>query len=409
MHLIHLKEKKIVLEWIIKDEIAINLLSSRYVIAKARNEGIRAIISLSEKQLPEEWIPKDMEYRCLSIKSYSVPDLFKLKEFFLYAGFLKRVKFPFVIYYANNLSQAALLSALYLVYNGETVEDAIETVSGKVEPHWTDEQMGFIHDVANHIKLFYLSKRIAKFYETDMLIHLLRKQCPWDREQTHKSLIPELIEEPLELVQAIKKESIPEVVEELGDVLLQILLHSAIGEENGKFSIDKVLDKLFVKMHRRHPHVFGKSNVKGSKEVLRQWETIKKIEKKDRPIDIAKVLAGLITSSDIQNEARKKGLDFSNINQIEQKIEEELGEVKREIKRGKDPSYEIGDLIFSVVNLSRFLDIDPAHALFISMEKFRKRFEKVKEKTNNNIESFSEKQLDRIWAQIKNEERREKN
>jgi len=266
-----------------------------------------------------------------------------------------------------------------------------------------------MYNIADHIKLFYLNKRMTKFYEADMQVQLLRKLCPWDREQTHKSLIPELIEEPLELVQAIKKESFSSITEELGDVLLQILLHSVIGEEEGKFSLDEVLDGLFDKMYRRHPHVFGESSVKQSNEVLKQWEAIKKIEKNGRSVDIAKVLAGLISAFDIQDEARKRGFDFSHIDQIMQKVKEELDEVKMEIEQGRDPASEIGDLLFSVVNLSRFSDVDPAHALFLSMEKFRERFEKIREKTDNKIEKFSDKQLGEIWEQIKKDERREKN
>jgi len=336
-------------------------------------------------------------------------DLIELREFFLYSGFLKRIRFPFVIYYENDLPSVSMLAALYLVYNGEKVVNAIKTVESKVILNWTDEQKGFMYNIADHIKLFYLNKRMTKFYEADMQVQLLRKLCPWDREQTHKSLIPELIEEPLELVQAIKKESFSSITEELGDVLLQILLHSVIGEEEGKFSLDEVLDGLFDKMYRRHPHVFGESSVKQSNEVLKQWEAIKKIEKNGRSVDIAKVLAGLISAFDIQDEARKRGFDFSHIDQIMQKVKEELDEVKMEIEQGRDPASEIGDLLFSVVNLSRFSDVDPAHALFLSMEKFRERFEKIREKTDNKIEKFSDKQLGEIWEQIKKDERREKN
>ena len=391
-------------KWIIKNEVAVSTLYSKDAVIDAHKRGIRAIVSFSEKELPKEWIPLDMEYKHFFMRG-ETPHLFTIREFLLYTNFLKRIKFPFVIF-SDDLNKATLLSAIYLLYNGKTVSDAINTVSKKTESQLTVKQLNLIRDVFLHIELFHLNDRVTKFYETDLLIHLLRKQCPWDREQTHKSLIPELIEEPLELVEAIKKSSFNGIIEELGDVALQILLHSAIGEEENKFSIDYVFDGIFAKMYRRHPHVFGKDRINKSKEVLRQWEEIKKKEKKDRPIDIAKVLAGFITAFDVQNEARKEGFDFTSIDQVEQKIGEELQELKDQIKNGSDPSEELGDLIFSVINLSRFLNIDPAHALFISMEKFRKRFEKVKRKTNNNIKSFSAEELDKIWEQVKNEERR---
>ena len=391
-------------KWIIKNEVAVSTLYSKDAVIDAHKRGIRAIVSFSEKELPKEWIPLDMEYKHFIMKG-ETPHLFSIREFLLYTNFLKRIKFPFVIF-SDDLNKATLLSAIYLLYNGKTVSDAINTVSKKTESQLTVKQLNLIRDVSLHIELFHLNNRVTKFYETDLLIHLLRKQCPWDREQTHKSLIPELIEEPLELVEAIKKSSFNGIVEELGDVTLQILLHSAIGEEENKFSIDDVFDGIFTKMYRRHPHVFGRNKLNKSKEVLRQWEEIKKKEKKDRPIDIAKVLASFITAFDVQNEARKEGFDFTSIVQVEQKIEEELQELRDQIKNGDDPSEELGDLIFSVINLSRFLNIDPSHALFISMEKFRKRFEKVKRKTNNNIKSFSAEELDKIWEQVKNEERR---
>jgi len=397
------------LNWIIKNEIAVDSMPLKNKMKEAQREGVKAIILLANEPIPKEWIPCNITHKCFSADIFLQSDLIELREFFLYSGFLKRIRFPFVIYYENDLPSVSMLAALYLVYNGEKVVNAIKTVESKVILNWTDEQKGFMYNIADHIKLFYLNKRMTKFYEADMQVQLLRKLCPWDREQTHKSLIPELIEEPLELVQAIKKESLSSITEELGDVLLQILLHSVIGEEEGKFSLDEVLDGLFDKMYRRHPHVFGESSVKQSNEVLKQWEAIKKIEKNGRSVDIAKVLAGLISAFDIQDEARKRGFDFSHIDQIMQKVKEELDEVKMEIEQGRDPASEIGDLLFSVVNLSRFSDVDPAHALFLSMEKFRERFEKIREKTDNKIEKFSDKQLGEIWEQIKKDERREKN
>ncbi len=390
-------------KWIIKNEVAVSNLYSKDAIRDVRKKGIRAVISFSKKELPKEWIPPDMECRHFVMKE-KTPHLSDLKEFLLYTNFLKRIKFPFVIF-SDDLNKVTLLSAMYLMYNGKTATDAVNAASKKAESHLTAKQLNFIHDVSLHIELFHLNERVTKFYETDLLIHLLRKQCPWDREQTHLSLIPELIEEPLELVEAIKKSSFDGIIEELGDVMLQILLHSAIGEEENKFSINNVMDGIFTKMYRRHPHVFGNNKLSESKEVLKQWEKIKRTEKKDHPVDIAKVLAGLITAFDVQEEAGKEGFDFASVDQVEQKVKEEMQELKDQIKKGDDPSEELGDLIFSVINLSRFLNIDPAHALFISMEKFRKRFEKVKRKTNNNIKNFSAEELDKIWEQVKSEER----
>jgi tetrapyrrole methylase family protein/MazG family protein len=248
-----------------------------------------------------------------------------------------------------------------------------------------------------------LNDDLTAFYDFDSLIELLRNQCPWDREQTHVSLIPELIEESLELAEAIKKNDFSGMREELGDVFLQIVLHSVIAKEEGKFSMKDVINEVFDKMYKRHPHVFGRANVSKSEEVLKQWEEIKKVEKKNRPVDIAKVLAALITSFDVQNEAREAGFDFSSVGQIEEKIEEELEEVKLALKEEDNVSEEVGDLLFSVINLARFLHIDPAHALFLSLEKFRKRFESVKRNSNGKLMEMNERDKDRLWNNAKKE------
>ena len=192
--------------------------------------------------------------------------------------------------------------------------------------------------------------------------------------------------------------------EELGDVLLQVVLHSVIAEQEGKFSIKDVTSGIFAKMYRRHPHVFGETNVKDSKSVLNQWENIKKKEKKNRTVDIAKVLAALIVAFDEQEDARKAGFDFTSVNQIFDKISEETEELKAALKSNESVSEELGDLLFSVINLARFLRIDPAHALFLSIDKFRKRFEFVKGASKGKLAEMSESEKDNLWKEAKKRE-----
>ncbi len=387
-------------KWIIENEIAVGNSLTENEIKEIRNTGVRAIISVTGDKIPEKWKLGDMEYRSFHFKESAMPDVFNLREFLLYAAFLKKAHFPFSIYSKKSVSKGLFFVALYLVYTGKTLDEA-KNLIGKMGIFLSAKQESFLQQFNKSIDLYYLNDELKAFYNFNGLIKLLRRQCPWDREQTHISLVPELIEEPLELAEAIKKNDFEGIQEELGDVLLQVVLHSEIAEGEGKFSIKDVMNAIFEKMYRRHPHVFGKANVKRSKDVLKQWEKIKKEEKKGSPVDIAKVLAALITAFDIQEDARKEGFDFSNRHQIEGKIEEEFVEVKEALNKKENVPEEIGDLLFSVINLARFLHIDPAHSLFLSMDKFRKRFDKVKEKSNGRLKEISEHEKDELWNEAK--------
>ena len=234
---------------------------------------------------------------------------------------------------------------------------------------------------------------IEGFYYTYLMIKTLRRLCPWDREQTHETLLPEMIEESLELVEEIKRDNSDGMKEELGDVLLQILLHAEIAKENNEFTLKDVEEGLYQKMYERHPHVFKESNVKTGKEVLTNWE---KNKKKKETLNISKIIASFISTIDIQDEAKFIGLEFRNKEEIFGKILEELNEVKIENDNIEE---EIGDLLFSVINLARYLNIDPAHALFISYDKFGKRVERFKA-----LDKREQKDIDRAWEKIKKEE-----
>ncbi len=387
--------------WIIESEVAVSGLPSKSDIKKMRKMGIRAIISLTKEPLDRKIIPDDVEYRHFPAVEL---DSFEVREFLLYASFLKKVKFPFLIHCKDGVLRSSFYALLYLVYSGRTKEDALNVVYGEDYPDLPEEYLRFLNNFSDNILLYYLNDTLSSFYYFNELVKLLRHQCPWDREQTHESLIPELIEEPLELAEAIKKGDFEGMREELGDVLLQVILHSVIAEQEGKFSIKDVANDVFTKMYRRHPHIFGKTSVKDSKAVLDQWENIKKEEKKERTVDIAKVLAALIVAFDEQEEARRAGFDFTSVNQIFDKISEETDELKAALKVNENVSEEIGDLLFSVINLARFLRIDPAHALFLSIDKFRKRFEFVKDASNGKLTKMSESEKDNLWKEAKKRE-----
>ncbi len=387
--------------WIIESEVAVSGLPSKSDIEKMRKTGIRAIISLTKEPLDRKIIPNDVEYRHFPVVEL---DSFEVREFLLYASFLKKVKFPFLVHCKDGELRSPFYVLLYLIYSGRTKEEALNIVYGENYPDLPEDYLHFLDNFNGNIVLYYLNDTLSSFYYFNELVKLLRHQCPWDREQTHESLIPELIEEPLELAEAIKKVDFEGMREELGDVLLQVILHSVIAEQEGKFSIKDVTNDVFAKMYRRHPHIFGKTSVKDSKAVLDQWENIKKEEKKERTVDIAKVLAALIVAFDEQEEARRAGFDFTSVNQIFDKISEETEELKVALKSNENVSEELGDLLFSVINLARFLRIDPAHALFLSIDKFRKRFEFVKDASNGKLVEMSESEKDNLWKEAKKRE-----
>ncbi len=388
-------------EWIIKNEIAVGSLPGKDSVPYLRKKGIRAIISLTEERLPGEVIPDDMEYRHFPVKDVQAPDFYEIKEFLLYADFLKTVRFPFFVHCKDGLLRSPVFAAFYLIYEGRSSKNALEIIKAKTSVSFEKTIREKLFEFERFKQLSYPNSDIYSFYRFLELVRVLRKECPWDREQTHRSLIPELIEEPLELVEAIKKGDFEGIKEELGDVALQVLLHSVIAKEENRFDVSDVFEGIFQKMLRRHPHVFGESHVKDSKAVLSQWEEIKKTEKKRQTVDIAKVLASLITAFEIQEEARHLGFDFDDMSQITAKIKEETSEVERAIGESENISEELGDLLFSVINLARFLNIDPAHALFLSIDKFGKRFEYVKKKAGKNLVSMSSEEKDKLWNEAK--------
>ncbi|MGI2329731.1 nucleoside triphosphate pyrophosphohydrolase [Planococcus sp. YIM B11945] len=239
--------------------------------------------------------------------------------------------------------------------------------------------------------------------------------CPWDREQTHESLSPYLIEEAHELLQAIQEEDDAAVAEELGDVLLQIFLHAQIGQDNGYFQLEDVLEAVSAKMIRRHPHVFGDAQVSGSDEVLANWQTIKAQEKPEA----ASLLEGqerfsssLTTSYNFQKKAAKVGFTWPDAEGAWTKFEEELQEFQAETAKGsKDRQLdELGDLLFTLVNIARFFDLSPEQAMLHANRKFQQRFEYVEKRVNEGTGDFSDytlEQLDAFWNEAKQLARKE--
>ncbi|WP_421382555.1 nucleoside triphosphate pyrophosphohydrolase [Bacillus salacetis] len=234
--------------------------------------------------------------------------------------------------------------------------------------------------------------------------------CPWDIEQTHHSLKKYLIEETYELLEAIDEEDTDHIIEELGDVLLQIMLHAQIGEDEGMFTINEVIENVAEKMVRRHPHVFGEVTVENSEEVKANWETIKKAEKgsQEKPLlkGIAKGYPSLMKAYEYQKKAAKAGFDWELTDDAWEKVNEEIEEFRAEAANGDKHAQtsEFGDLLFSMVNIARFYKIHPEEALAMANKKFFNRFAYVEQKVKESgkaFEEFSLDELDQFWNEAK--------
>ena len=238
--------------------------------------------------------------------------------------------------------------------------------------------------------------------------------CPWDKEQTHATLKKYAVEEVYELLQAIDEEDDDHIVEELGDVLLQVFLHAQIGEDNGYFSMEDVLNSIADKMIRRHPHVFGGVKADSTEDVLRNWQQIKSEENRDSGDSLLegemRADSSLLTSFNYQKKVAKVGFDWPDVSGAWEKFEEELGEWKTELAEGTKDSQvdELGDLLFTIVNLARFYNLSPEQAMIQANKKFKSRFQFVEESVKKGKGDFSQytlEELDQYWNEAKKLER----
>ncbi len=237
--------------------------------------------------------------------------------------------------------------------------------------------------------------------------------CPWDRKQTHRSLRPFLLEETYEVLEALDREDSEALKEELGDLLLQILLHTQIATEEGEFTMPQVIATVVRKMIRRHPHVFGDVHVETAEDVLRNWERIKQKEakregKKDEGLldGVAKDLPALAKAQAVQRKVAEVGFDWDTLEPVWQKVFEEL----EEIRRAETPEQrfrEIGDAFFALVNLARWYNVDAESALRETVQRFMDRFREVERRLKGRGRSLGEatlEEMDAIWEEVKREE-----
>ncbi|GBE01496.1 nucleoside triphosphate pyrophosphohydrolase [bacterium BMS3Abin08] len=236
--------------------------------------------------------------------------------------------------------------------------------------------------------------------------------CPWDREQTRESLKPFLIEEAYELLEAIEENSPGKIKEEIGDLLFQLIFHARISEELGEFDIRDVLDSITEKMVSRHPHVFGNLDLESTEEVVQRWEEHKKREGKLRDSvleGVPRALPSLLRAQRVQERASRVGFDWKEAGGVLEKIEEELEEFREAVRsgEGKRMEEELGDLLFSIVNLSRFVNINPEEALRRTTDRFIRRFRYIEtgaRAMGRKLDELSLEEMDRLWEEAKEKE-----
>ncbi|MBU3145883.1 nucleoside triphosphate pyrophosphohydrolase [Clostridium sp. CF012] len=268
----------------------------------------------------------------------------------------------------------------------------------------------------DYLTSIYIPKELEATLDFQDLIEIMNtlrdeNGCAWDRQQTHESMKKFLIEECYEVLEAIDEKDEDKIIEELGDVLLQVIFHAQIGKEEGYFNINDVIKGVTRKMINRHPHIFKNIESKNPQQVLESWEKIKTYEKgfnnyTDTLKHVPKNLPGLMRACKVQEKASKLGFDFDSVEPAMEKVLEELKEVK-DVYKGKNRAKileEVGDLVFSTVNVARMLDIDPEFAVNYTIDKFINRFQYIEENASNrnlDLKDMSLAEMDALWNESK--------
>ena len=287
-------------------------------------------------------------------------------------------------------------------------EETGELTAKAVPLYELDRQKNYDHLTAAYVPgVSYLQRSRYNMDDLVQVVTRLRAPdgCPWDREQTHESILPDLLEESYEYIQAVREEDIDHMYDELGDVLLQVAMQSEIAREHGEFELTDVTSAICGKMIERHPHVFGQVKADTSEQVLENWEALKRQQRgitshADAMANVSTGLSPLLRASKVQKKAAKVGFDFDSPEEALKKVYEEADEVKENLRNGIDPEEEIGDLFFSVVNVCRLCGKNPDIALFSAVEKFISRFRGMEMQVKNAgkcVEDLTLSEMDVYW------------
>jgi XTP/dITP diphosphohydrolase len=257
------------------------------------------------------------------------------------------------------------------------------------------------------VKFALMNTRAEAFEKLVQVMDELREKCPWDRKQTIQSLRQMTLEETYELTEAITENDFRSIKEELGDLLLHIVFYSKIASEQNQFTIEEVLQGITQKLIDRHPHIYGQVQVNDEEDVKRNWEKLKLKEGKTSVLSgVPKALPALVKAMRLQEKAKQVGFEWENKDQVWEKVKEEEEELQQAIASGdhRKIEEEFGDLVFSLVNFARFLNIDAENSLEITNKKFINRFSQMEEQamaSGKNLNEMTLQEMDSIWNQIK--------
>lgn len=252
-----------------------------------------------------------------------------------------------------------------------------------------------------------IDEAINEFKRLLEIMLRLRKECPWDRAQTNETLRTMTIEEVYELSDAILENDDKKIKEELGDIMLHLMFYSIIADEKDSFDITDVLKVLNEKLIRRHPHIFGDVTINNANEVKQNWEKIKLDEGKKSVLEgVPPNLPSMVKAYRLQEKAKGVGFDWENINQVYDKLSEEINELRHAINSANQQNIEeeLGDVFFALINYSRFLNVNPDDALEKANKKFINRFKYIEQKANDNgakINNLSLEEMDKLWDEAK--------
>jgi XTP/dITP diphosphohydrolase len=249
-----------------------------------------------------------------------------------------------------------------------------------------------------------MDEKLKAFQRLLEIMDDLRAQCPWDRKQTFQSLRNLTIEETYELADAILKEDMQEIKEEIGDLMLHMVFYSKIGEEKGSFDITSALNGVCDKLVQRHPHIYGDVKVSGEEDVKRNWEQIKMKEGKKSVLSgVPQSLPAMIKAYRMQEKTAQVGFEWDHIDQVWEKVEEEIAEFRaaEDSQNKQEMEDEFGDILFALINYARFRGIDPETALEKVNQKFKTRFEYIEAHAKDKLEAMTLEEMDELWNEAK--------
>jgi len=386
--------------WIEDSFLAIGRFPSCQDLLEISNR-FRVLINVTEDPYTEP--PKENQFAevlYIPVHDMSTPTWPQLFQALRYLTSYQKMQLPVFMHCYAGLGRAGFFAALFCMTKGLTAKEAIQKVrsrrTGAIE---TDEQLFRLYEIEPLISAV-LNTPEQTWFEATHLISLLRKNCPWDKVQTYESLIHTIIDESFEVIEAIRKKDMFSLEEEIGDMMIQPMLISEIAKENNSFTLLSSLEKMMKKLIRRHPHVFSQAKSLSPDGVVDQWSGIKLSE--DQP-KASGILQDIIT---ISQEASAYGFDWGTASDIMKKIQEEIGELEETLRTGnkRNTEEELGDLFFVVMNMARFLNIDPVKSLERGRRKFESRFRYVQKLlTEQKVDpkSLSSAQLDDYWNQAK--------